>query len=80
MSTKERYGMEIWRALCELEDKLSPDAWGWHSAGDVAKHCGVSRNTARKYLDMFYEAGTVRSIGMKNKGYYYQPVRLGDEQ
>lgn len=77
MSTKERYGTEVWNAICRLEDKLTPEQWGWHSAGEVGKEAGVSRNTARKYLDMLYENGNVRSIGMKNKGYYYQPKREG---
>lgn len=75
MSTKERYGTAVWDAIIALEDALGENDWGWHSAGEVAKVAGVSRNTARKYLDILYENGNVRSIGMKNKGYFYQPIR-----
>lgn len=75
MSTTERYGTAIWSALIALEDALAPDAWGWHSAGEVAEKAGVSRNTARKYLNKLYEMKHVRSIGRAKTGYFYQPVR-----
>lgn len=75
MSTKERYGTAVWEALVALEDGLAHDAWGWHSAGDVAEKAGVSRTTAKKYLDMMYKMGNVRSIGTRRSGHFYQPIR-----
>lgn len=75
MSTKERYGTAVWDALCALEDALTPDDWGWHSAGEVAEKAGVSRTTAKKYLDMMYEMNSVRSIGTRKSGHFYQPIR-----
>lgn len=75
MSTKERYGTEVWNALIALEDALPHDAWGWHSVGEVAEKAGVSRGTARKYLNALYEMQKVRSIGRAKTGYFYQPIR-----
>ena len=75
MSHKERFGTAVWEAIIRLEDALDDDAWGWHSAGEVAEEAGVSRTTAKKYLDMMYEMKKVRSIGNRKSGHFYQPIR-----
>lgn len=74
MSTKERYGTAVWEALVAIHEELKEGDWGWHSAGQVARRAGVSTTTARKYLDLMYEMGKVRSIGLRGTGYFYQPI------
>jgi Mn-dependent DtxR family transcriptional regulator len=72
MSTKERYGTAVWDAIVALHMALSDDAWGWHRVGEIAKKAGVSRPTARKYLEGLYEMGHVRVI-KDGSAWYYQP-------
>lgn len=37
----------VWRTMRGLQEAGS----GWNTAGEVAKAMGISRNTAKKYLD-----------------------------
>lgn len=73
MSTKERYGTEVWNALCRLHINPGPEQWGWHSVGEVAKEAGVSRATAKKYLQLLVFQGDASSVGKTSSRQYFQP-------
>lgn len=45
----------VWRTM--REHQFSGDVW--HTAGQVGKMLGISRNTAKKYLDELITTGTV---------------------
>jgi len=79
VSTKERYGNAVWDALMSLQNDLQEDAWGFHSVGEVMERAGVSRGTARKYLEMLNDKGHVRCVGNRKSGLFYQPVFGGME-
>jgi response regulator of citrate/malate metabolism len=62
MSTKERYGTAIYEALGEHTYQLADMYIQWATIGEVAKRAGVSRPTAKKYLDLLVEMGRVKSM------------------
>lgn len=57
MSTKERYGSEVWKALCHITRFYAHDNVIWATIGEVAKEAGVSKPTAKKYLIELVEMG-----------------------
>ena len=58
MSTKERYGSEVWRALSHVTRFYAHDHIIWATVGEVAKEAGVSKPTAAKYLNALVEMGS----------------------
>lgn len=62
MSTKERYGNAVWDAVCELSHLVMENVYCFVSVGEVAKKAGVSRMTARKYLEIAKEQGHLSSL------------------
>jgi len=65
MSTKERYGSAVWAALIAINS--SDDVMGGHSTyktvATIADGAGVSKMTARKYLNELCESGHAHKIG-----------------
>lgn len=59
MSTKQRYGGAVWDALWDICHPHDGFGWGWAGVGQVAARAGVSRPTAKKYLEAFVESGHV---------------------
>lgn len=59
MSTKERYGNEVWRAVQCFAMEWQNGGPLFRTVGEVAREAGVSRGTAKKYLDILVDAGHV---------------------
>jgi len=72
MSTKERYGTAVWNALIACEANRKDGEWGWVSVGEVMEEAGVSRGTARKYLEILRNSTHIRRIGTRSTGFFYQ--------
>jgi len=53
MSTKERYGSDVWRAVVQISKTSTP----FMTVGEVAGIAGVSRPTAKKYLKLLVDDG-----------------------
>lgn len=62
MSTKQRYGTAVFEALGENAFQLADMYIQWSTAGEVAERAGVSRPTAKKYLELMVEMGRVKSM------------------
>ena len=62
MSTVERYGGEVWRGLLASTLTLGNVYQRWATVGDVAKAAGVSRATAKKYLNLLVDKGEVKTM------------------
>lgn len=59
MSTKKRHALNHWwHMLHEVEEETQRDA----TAGQVARHAGVSRNTAKLWLDRLCDENAAFSI------------------
>jgi predicted ArsR family transcriptional regulator len=58
MSTKQRYGTAVWEAINRICDNVV----GYHSIGEVAKEAGVTKPTAKKYLEILVENGDIEVI------------------
>jgi len=70
MSTKERYGSEVWQALINTTRVYANVYVQWATVGEVAEKAGVSRGTAKKYLDMLIKSGHAKSMKFgKRTGY-----------
>jgi response regulator of citrate/malate metabolism len=70
MSTTERYGTEVWRGLLSVTINLANQYIQWATVGEVARAAGVSRGTAKKYLEMLIEKGDVKSMKFGNRTGY----------
>lgn len=57
MSTKERYGSAVWSAVQELSFLVEARMYCLLTVGEVAKKAGVSKPTAKKYLDLLAKEG-----------------------
>jgi len=57
MSTKERFGTLVWRSLNELYAKFDERNHQWVTVGEVSEDVGVSKVTARKYLQELVDIG-----------------------
>lgn len=57
MSTKERFGTLVWRALNELYSKTDASENQWITVGEVSEDVGISKVTARKYLEELAKLG-----------------------
>ncbi len=57
VSTKQRYGDAVLGALllCSWHD--GNGSWKWATIGEVADAAGVSRTTAKKYLEALVDMG-----------------------
>jgi len=64
MSTKERYGTAVWTALVELTAEEIVGHVTYATATMVGGRAGVSSMTARKYLTIMAEAGTIEVFTM----------------
>lgn len=73
MSTRERYGSEVWRAVLELSFKNGVNMMPLLSVGEVSHTAGVSRATARKYLMDMVRYGSVSTFPV-GKRWVYQCI------
>jgi response regulator of citrate/malate metabolism len=62
MSTKERYGNAVFEALSQNTFQLADMYTQWATVGEVAESAGVSKPTAKKYLDLLVEMGRVSAM------------------
>jgi response regulator of citrate/malate metabolism len=62
MSTRQRYGDAVWAGLLASTMTLANVYIQWATVGDVARAGGVSRATAKKYLDVLVEMGQVKTM------------------
>jgi len=70
MSTKERYGSSVWDALIKNTRVYANVYVQWATVGEVATTAGVSRGTAKKYLEMLVSTGHAKSMKFgARKGY-----------
>lgn len=66
MSTNERYGMAVWQAINEFDkNALEQGTTYWFTVGDIAVGGGVSKPTARKYINALVEQGFVARAGTR---------------
>jgi DNA-binding IclR family transcriptional regulator len=66
MSTSERYRSIVGGALFDVSRNHHTGAHLWATVGEVANQAGVSRPTARKYLDILVSQEWAEKI---DKGY-----------
>lgn len=66
MSTKERFGTEVWRAALALAQKGSAAAPYTMSVGEVAAIAEISKPTARKYLRELAKKGHMEQVKVAN--------------
>lgn len=66
MSSKERFGTEVWKAAKQLSKKGSAAAPYLMSVGEVAAAAEVSKPTARKYLRELANIGHMERIQAGN--------------
>lgn len=75
--TELKNGEAVWLAACELIAFYgNPDHLdgSWLTVGEVANKARVSKNTARKYLDLAVDAGYCNRVRPFGKGaVYYRP-------
>jgi Fic family protein len=76
MSTKERYGTEVWQAVITLSFSDGKNMHPLLSVGDVAAMAGVSRDTAKKYLMELVKKECVATFPV-GKRWVYQCVFEG---
>ena len=70
MSTEERYGTEVWAGLVKSSSDLGGVYRQWATVGEVAIASGVSRGTAKKYLEKLVVMGTAEKMKFgKRVGY-----------
>ena len=70
MSTEERYGTDVWKALIANTRVLADVYVQWATVGEVAQGAGVSRNTAKKYLERLVDMGHAKKMAFgKRSGY-----------
>lgn len=70
MSTEERYGAAVWQGLLASSVTLANVYVQWATVGEVARAGGVSRATAKKYLDKLVEMGHAKSMKFGNRTGY----------
>lgn len=70
MSTLERYGNEVWEGLNKTTRVYADVYVQWATVGEVAKAAGVTRPTAKKYLDKLVKMGKAKAMKFgKRTGY-----------
>jgi response regulator of citrate/malate metabolism len=70
MSTNERYGTAVWQGLLASTITLANVYVQWATVGEVASASGVSRATAKKYLDKLVAMGQAKTMKFgKRTGY-----------
>nr|CRY94304.1 hypothetical protein [uncultured prokaryote] len=80
MSTEERYGTAVWEALQACTLVLADVYVQWATVGEVAKKAGVSRGTAKKYLDKLCDMSQARSMKFGSRtGYSVNVFHRGNE-
>jgi len=62
VSTTERYGNAVWLALTEIFNAPETKDDEWITIGEVAERAGVSRPTAKKYLELLKTAGHAKRV------------------
>jgi Fic family protein len=62
VSTKERYGTEVWQALVASSSDLGGVYRQFATVGEVSDLAGVSRITAKKYLEILVEQGAAERM------------------
>lgn len=62
VSTNERYGTAVWNGLLASTLTLANVYVQWASVGEVAIAGGVSRGTAKKYLELLVEKGAAKKM------------------
>jgi predicted transcriptional regulator of viral defense system len=58
----ERYGNAVWAGCLSAAKNEQGDYYAYFTVGDVSKAAGVSKNTARKYLEYLYENGNIKRL------------------
>lgn len=78
--TEVKNGQNVWLAACELIRFYgNPDALDgcWLTVGEVAQKAQVSKNTARKYLDIAVDEGYCNRVRPFGRGaVYYRPLEV----
>lgn len=59
MSTKMRYGNDVWKGYLAASHAAYLRAEKWVMVGEIAALAGVAKATARKYLRMLSESGDI---------------------
>lgn len=70
MSTKQRYGDAVLRAVQELSYLVDTYVYVGLAIGEVAERAGVSKPTAKKYLDLLKDMDVVNGGKIGNQFYY----------
>lgn len=71
MSTRERYGRDVWAGIQKHQAAHEAGECGiWASAAQVAERAGVSVVTSRKYLNMLVDMGDVLSLKAGSSTFY----------
>lgn len=78
MSTEERYGTEVWDAVCELSHFVERGIYCFVTIGEVAQQAGVSRGTAKKYLEKARNQGHLSRVTL-GKSYGYRLLFQSEE-
>lgn len=66
MSSSERYGTLVWQGLLASTVTLASIYVQWATVGEVASAAGVSKPTARKYLNELVDMGRAESMKFGN--------------
>jgi len=78
MSTKERFGTIVWNAMHELSYKCDDHVYAFVGISQVCESGGVSRPTAKKYLEQLRSDGFVSRMKINNS-YCYRLLERSDD-
>lgn len=76
MTSTERFGNAVWDALVALFNAPETEDDEWITIGEVASKAGVSRPTAKKYLELLIKSNNAKRISIgarKEKIMAYRP-------
>jgi predicted transcriptional regulator of viral defense system len=79
MSTMERYGDAVWAACLDVARDDNGNYKAYFTVGEVMRSAGVSRGTARKYLDILYENGAIGRLKTDSLSLYRLIVSFEDQ-
>lgn len=78
MSDKNRFYDAVWTGLREISHLVDAKVCNFVTVGEVAKSAKVSRQTARKYLDLLSETPYVGSVSVGGHMFYRMIIVEGD--
>jgi len=76
MSTKERYGNEVWRAVVELSYANGVNTMRLLTVGEVSRKAGMARETAKKHMMTLVRHGVMATFPV-GKRWVYQYIGDG---